>query len=130
MIVYERRPISRALAETVKVNKAMPSKPDPTFDAIERLRLSALTLSALKNDSETGRRLKASADGGDADAQYKLGMAYNMAEYGLSRDYDEGQRYIRLGARQGHEGAKRSLETFAPRVGLAKWLYMRGLGYK
>ena len=82
----------------------------------------------MPNDSETGRLLKISADQGNADAQYDIGMGYWLGYYGLSRDSDEGHRYIRLAARQGHEGAKRTLENNPPRW--AKWLYMRGWGYK
>jgi hypothetical protein len=83
-----------------------------------------------KDYDEGQRYLRLAADRGHADAQYALGVAYQLGYYGFSKDYDEGQRYLRRAARQGHDGAKRMLETGAPRVGWAKWLYMRGWGYK
>ena len=84
----------------------------------------------MANDIETVRLLKGSADQGNADAQYHLGMAYKEGAHGLPSNYGESQRYIRLAARQGHEGARSMLAIDAPRLQVAKWLYMRGWGYK
>ena len=41
-------------------------------------------------------------------------------------DNDEAERFMRAAARQGHMGARRWLEVGAPRLPIAKWLYIRG----
>jgi TPR repeat protein len=92
---------------------------------------------AMLNDSEAVRLLKISADHGDADAQYNLGLLYmdvhlsrqRNGSLGLPEDWtanDEAERFMRAGARQGHIGARQWLEVGAPSLPIAKWLYIRG----
>ena len=92
---------------------------------------------AMLNDSEAVRLLKISADQGKADAQYDLGLIYMDAHLSRQRsgslglpedwtDNDEAERFMRAAARRGHIGARRWLEGGAPRLPIAKWLYIRG----
>jgi TPR repeat protein len=83
-----------------------------------------------ETDSERVARLKKFADQGVGEAQYELGYAYSGGHFGLPRDHVESQRYTRLAARQGHQAAIKVLAVTAPRAKWAKWLYMRGIGYK
>jgi TPR repeat protein len=91
------------------------------------------------NDSEAVRLLKISADQGNADAQYDLGLLYmnvhlsreqrGSSSPGLQEDWtdnDEAERFMRAAARQGHIGARQWLEGGAPSLPIAKWLYIRG----
>jgi TPR repeat protein len=80
----------------------------------------------MSNDSEAVRLLKISADQGNAEAQTDLAMLYSFGERGLPQDHREAERLYRLAARQGHDGARRWLESEAPRLGIAKSLYIRG----
>jgi TPR repeat protein len=75
---------------------------------------------AMSNDSEAMRLLKISANQGNADARFSLGLEYAL------KDDRESMRLIKLAARQGHIEARRFLESSAPRVAIAKWLYTRG----
>ena len=83
-----------------------------------------------ETNSERVAQMKRFADQGVGEAQYELGSAYWGGDFGLPKDFDEGTRYFRLAARQGHKAAIRMLEITAPRAKWAKWLYMRGIGYK
>lgn len=81
------------------------------------------------NDGEAVRLLKISADRGNADAQFKLASLYMRDTSGLpTKDWREveAERLFRRAAHQGHIGARLSLELYAPRYPIAKWLYMRG----
>jgi TPR repeat protein len=81
---------------------------------------------AMSNDSEDVRLLKISADKGNADAQYELGLLYSGGNRGLPKDWPEAERLFRRAARQGHIGARKFLEWNAPRNPIIKWLYTRG----
>jgi TPR repeat protein len=54
-----------------------------------------------KDAAAFDRHLRALADKGDADAQYKLGTAYDEG-LGVSKDYTEAFKWFRLAAEQGH----------------------------
>jgi TPR repeat protein len=80
----------------------------------------------MSNDSEAVRLLKISADQGNADARFKLGLFYSDGSRGLPKDWPEAERLFKRAARQGHIGARLYLEDNAPRMPTAKWLYTRG----
>lgn len=81
---------------------------------------------AMSKDGEAVRLLKLSADRGNADARFELGFLYDSGSRGLPKDWDEAERLYMRAARQGHIGARNSLEWNAPRLPIAKWLYTRG----
>ena len=63
------------------------------------------------NDYETALRiLHPLAEGGDADAQYTLGVAYNFGE-GVPQDHAEAVRWYRMAAEQGNSSAQNNLGT-------------------
>jgi TPR repeat protein len=71
---------------------------------------------AMSNDGEAARLLKISADHGNADAQFELGLLYLDGSRGLPKDWPEAERLIKRAARQGHIRARQFLESNAPRV--------------
>jgi TPR repeat protein len=75
------------------------------------------------SNSEAVRLLKIAADKRNADAQFELGFLYDSGSRGLPQDWDEAERLFMRAARQGHIGARNSLEWNAPRLPIAKWLY-------
>ncbi len=81
-----------------------------------------------KDHQEAARLYKLAAQGGNAEAQYELGVSY--MGYGFFRELPQDNRaayrLLVLAARQGHDGARRLLESKAPRVAVAKWLYTHG----
>jgi hypothetical protein len=91
-----------------------------------------------RGPGEAVRLLKISANHGDADAQYDLGLLYldasilshqRSVSLGLPENWtanDEAERFMRAAARQGHIGAREFLEDRAPSLPIAKWLYIRG----
>ena len=81
-----------------------------------------------KDHQEAARLYKLAAQGGNADAQYELGISYMGHGYfcELPRDNRAAYRLLVFAARQGHDGARQSLETHAPRGAVAKWLYTHG----
>ncbi len=81
---------------------------------------------AMSNDSEAVRLFKISADQGNADAQFELGLFYLDGRGGLPKDRRECYRLFMLAARKGHIRARGFLEDNAPRMPIAKWLYTRG----
>jgi len=54
-----------------------------------------------KDAASFDRHLRALAEKGDADSQYKLGTAYDEG-LGVSKDYTEALKWFRLAAEQGH----------------------------
>jgi TPR repeat protein len=80
----------------------------------------------MSNDSEAVRLFKISADKGNADAQFELGLLYMFGSRGLPKDWPEAERLFKRAARQGHIRARQYLEDNAPRMPIAKWLYTRG----
>jgi TPR repeat protein len=80
---------------------------------------------AMSNDIEAARLLKISADKGNADARFELGLFYLDGRGGLPKDREAAFRLFMLAARQGHIRVRQYLEDNAPRMPIAKWLYTR-----
>ena len=60
------------------------------------------------DDSEVSRALRSSAEQGDAEAQFDLGLMYALGD-GVAQDDAEAVRWYRLAAEQGHAPAQYSL---------------------
>ncbi len=64
--------------------------------------------SAPGHDSEASRALRSSAEQGDQEAQFDLGLMYDLGD-GVPEDDAEAVRWYRLAAEQGHAPAQYSL---------------------
>jgi TPR repeat protein len=81
---------------------------------------------AASTDSEFVRIIKYSADRGNPDAQFELGLLYSTGSRGLPKDWPEARLLFMRAARRGHIGARRFLVCDAPSQPIARWLFTRG----
>jgi TPR repeat protein len=93
---------------------------------VEKIKRPPWKEKAMSNDSEAVLLFKISADRGNADAQFELGLFYSNGSRGLPKDWPEAERLFKRAARQGHIRAQQFLESNALRMPIAKWLYTRG----
>jgi len=87
------------------------SRGDLYPDAQELYRQVGTVLKAMPSSAQTkdaasfNRHLRALAEKGDADSQYKLGTAYDEG-LGVSQDYTEAFKWFRFAAEQGHANSQ------------------------
>ena len=73
------------------------------------------------------QKITSAALRGDANALYELGICHVLGFHGLTPDTKMARQFFKRAGRKGHRGARRTLEVFAPRTPLGRWLYVRGL---
>lgn len=75
--------------------------------------LNELTNKAVLGRSETKmERCYKSAQAGDAESQYTIGIQYEQGQSGYPKDYAEAAKWYRKAAEQGHAGAQLYLGVF------------------
>ncbi|TVQ83260.1 MAG: sel1 repeat family protein, partial [Micavibrio sp.] len=83
--------------------------------------VACLLIAAPKADAHSSiDNLRAAAEKGDVEAQFKLGFLYSRDADSQSQDYEEAAKWYRKAAEQGHYGAQFSLGSF----------YAKGLGVR
>ena len=64
-----------------------------------------------KSSSRAMEWLKESAENGDAESQYLLGMCYKDAKCGIEQDYTNAFKWLKLAVKQEYKQAKKPLES-------------------
>ena len=64
-----------------------------------------------ENEAHAVNHFSIAADGGFAEAQFELGMAYAEGALGLQEDKTKATHYLQLAAAQGHQGASEYLHS-------------------
>ncbi len=76
---------------------------------------------ATAQDSAELKQYRQAAEQGDADAQYQLGVMYQIGRYGTPWDSAEATRWFHLAAGQGHVGAQSQLGLIYERGTSLPW---------